>query len=62
LLAVLRGEDVNSFSLTVMCSDGKWTVSFEDLEGHGFKGVGADFTEAWYTADPLWVWHRTKNR
>jgi hypothetical protein len=53
LLALLRGEDIKSFTLTIEWLDGAWEVvvceppSEELPRGGKARGVGATFHEAW---------------
>jgi hypothetical protein len=55
LLALLRGEDIKSFILTIEWLDGAWEIvvceppSEELPRGGRARGVGATFHEAWHS-------------
>jgi hypothetical protein len=55
LLSLVREEDSDGFTLTISFTDGRWTVSTEDLDaGTSARGRGDSFAEAWHTQDPQW--------
>ena len=49
LLELVRGEDDIDFTLTIMNSDGKWTISYVNLNKPEaqWRGTGETFEEAW---------------
>jgi hypothetical protein len=61
LLYLLRLQDASSFALSVTCSDGRWTVISEDLDGIAGRaiGEGSCFAEAWFTQKPEWARRET---
>ncbi|RXH41075.1 hypothetical protein [Bradyrhizobium zhanjiangense] len=53
LLALLRDEDDDNFTLTITHSDGRWTVTKISLDDPAsqMQGTGSDFAEAWHLAE-----------
>src|SRR5262245_66044116 len=48
LLKFLRGEDVSSFSVTIVCGNDKWIISTTDNESGAYCiGQGSTFADAW---------------
>ena len=50
MLDLIRRQDIQNFSLSVACSNGRWTVVAEDLDSVTGRaiGEGGSFTEAWF--------------
>ena len=49
LLELVRGEDVSSFALTIVCANDKWIVSTTDNESGAYCiGEGTTFADAWH--------------
>ena len=49
LLELLRGEDVSSFSVTIVCGNDKWIISTTDTESGAYCiGQGPTFADAWH--------------
>ncbi len=49
LLELVRLEDAQNFTVSVVFRDGRWTVSSEDHDsGISGRGHGASFAEAWF--------------
>ena len=57
LLELIRHQDASSFTLSVAASDGRWTVTMEDLDGDAGRSVGHGdcFTAAWFDIKPGWA-------
>ena len=55
LLEIIRGGDVDQFTLTISRVGTAWTVR---MEWHGQKiiGTGPDFAEAWHGQEPIWAY------
>ena len=49
MLDLVRQRDIQNFSLSVACSNGRWTVVAQDLDGVTGRviGEGVSFAEAW---------------
>jgi hypothetical protein len=55
LLALLRLKESEDFDLSVVLSDGEWTVRLDDRETFTkTKGTGSSFAEAWSRQDLPW--------
>src|SRR5215210_6199350 len=54
LLEIIRGGDVDQFTLTISRVGTAWTVR---MEWHGQKiiGTGPSFAEAWHGQEPIWA-------
>lgn len=50
MLDLIRRQDIQNFSLSVACSNGRWTVVAEDLDGIMGRaiGEGVSFAQAWF--------------
>ena len=49
LLELLRGEDVSSFSVTIVCGNDKWIISTTDTESGAYCiGQGPTFADGWH--------------
>ena len=58
LLALVRGEDINSFALTIVCANDKWIVSTTDNKnGAYYIGEGTTFTDAWHARQDSLLTH-----
>ncbi len=57
LLELIRLQDSTSFDLTITCSDGRWTITGEDLDGVAGRAIGEgdSFAEAWFSQKPGWA-------
>ena len=49
MLDLIRRRDIQNFSLSVACSNGRWTVVAQNLDGVTGRtiGEGVSFAEAW---------------
>ena len=49
LLEFLRGRDLSSFSVTIVCGNDKWIISTTDNESGAYCiGQGPTFADAWH--------------
>ena len=56
VLALLRGEDDDEFTLTVSRQGDHWVVALgtPKVRGEPGQGDGATFAEAWHNIEPHW--------
>lgn len=57
LLALLRGDDEQEFTLSVSLREGRWCVRTETpgMAYAALEGWGDTFPEAWEAQEPLWA-------
>ena len=49
LLEFLRGRDISSFTVTIVCGNDKWIISTTDNESGAYCiGQGPTFADAWH--------------
>jgi hypothetical protein len=52
LLELVRGEDVSSFSVTIVCANDKWIISTTDNDSSTYCiGEGPTFADAWHARE-----------
>jgi hypothetical protein len=55
LLALVRLQESEDFDLSVICSNGVWTIGVEDRDTFTKSlGRGDSFAEAWHRQDLPW--------
>jgi hypothetical protein len=55
LLALVRLQESEDFDLSIVFSDGSWTIRIEDRETFTKTlGRGGSFAEAWHNQDLPW--------
>ena len=60
LLDIVRRNDVQNFSVRILCSKGRWNcrvVNYDatHVEAEAMEGEGQSFTEAWQAMQPKWA-------
>ena len=57
LLALVRLQDSQNFTVTIICDGGQWSVSTRDTDSLAGDAVGRgeSFAEAWFRQDPVWA-------